>query len=87
MLSLIYYETMLGFDISHLQHLFFYIKEERRKQTENGNGGDRRCKRTHHERCQCFRRYIYHNIYDVLQANYEGNRNSQPDVDFEETKL
>ena len=29
----------------------------------------------------------YHNIYDVLQANYEGNRNSHPDVDFEETKL
>ena len=29
----------------------------------------------------------YHNIYDVLQANYEGNRNIHPDVDFEETKL
>ncbi|XP_078309382.1 uncharacterized protein LOC111108565 [Crassostrea virginica] len=29
----------------------------------------------------------YHNICDVLQANYEGNRNFHPDVDFEETKL
>ena len=29
----------------------------------------------------------YHNIYDVLQANYEGNRNSYPVVNHEETKL
>ena len=28
-----------------------------------------------------------HNIYDVLQANYGGNRNSYPVVNHEETKL